>query len=70
MDGDKLQVKDLKPSAEFGGSFKANNNGTWTYTPEANDNGNKIRLHRSMGAADSKHCSFELEAVNDADHFT
>ena len=39
VDGDKLQVKDLKPSAEFGGSFKANNNGTWTYTPEANDNG-------------------------------
>ena len=36
VDGDKLQIENLSASA---GSLKSNNNGTWTYTPEANDNG-------------------------------
>ena len=35
VDGDMPQVKDLRPLPEFDGSFKDNNNGTWTYTPEA-----------------------------------
>ena len=69
VDGDKLQIKDLKPSAEFGGSFKDNNNGTWTYTPDANDNGTiKFDYIVSDGnGGDIKASnSFELEAVNDA----
>ena len=69
VDGDKLQVKDLKPSAEFGGSFKANNNGTWTYTPEANDNGTikfDYTVSDGRGGDIKASNSFELEAVNDA----
>ena len=65
-DGDKLRVENLKADA---GSLKNNNNGTWTYTPEANDNGTiKLSYTVSDGNGSSLEAtnSFELEAVNDA----
>ena len=69
MDGDKLQIKDLKTTAEFNGSFKDNNNGTWTYTPDTNANG-RIRIdytiHDGRGGKLKANNSFDLEAVNDA----
>ena len=65
-DGDTLQVENLKASA---GSLVNNNNGTWTYAPDANDNGT-IKLNYKVSDDNGNSLqvtnSFELEAINDA----
>ena len=64
-DGDKLRVEGMKADA---GSLKSNNNGTWTYTPEANDNGTielSYSVSDSNGGLLKTTNSFELEAIND-----
>ena len=66
VDGDKLQVKELKPSEGVGGSFKSNNNGTWTYNPIRNDNGSikfDYTVSDGRGGDIKASNSFELEAV-------
>ncbi|WP_413744073.1 cadherin-like domain-containing protein [Synechococcus sp. MIT S9451] len=66
VDGDKLKVKNLSASA---GSLHTNNDGTWTYSPEANDNGT-IKLDYTVSDGNGGELkasnSFGLEAVNDA----
>ena len=73
IDGDQLQVTGLRPAQGVGGSFQSNNDGTWTYVPDANVNGT-IRFEYTVsdgnGGELQANNSIELEAVNDAPELT
>ncbi len=67
VDGDSLSVSAVSVESEFG-TINENNDGSWTFTPTENYNGNDVPVSFTVSdgtTADSATASIDVTAVND-----